>query len=568
MEVGREEALVAIFKTRFLKRFESSVYAFRISIRRSLQFLKTFEDYLLEGKLLDSSNFRTLVRITEAEGEDDDSTPRSLAGEFDSNVEAKKILDSLPTLDITKYELRGVHEAISNDREAFEYIWDKIKDITPDKDSKLQTLKTYLATEFRKKKLLIFSYYKDTEKYLYEYFTSDEGTDFLKSIGNPKFSRLDSDYSPKDRRHRIKLFSPVANNKPDIAGTEEEIDLMFSTDVLSEGQNLQDCGHLVNYDLHWNPTRMVQRAGRIDRIGTEFPVLHLYNFFPEGKLDELLRLVERLNHKIQNIDNAGFHDASVLGEVPHPRNFNTLRRISAEDGTIFEEEEQFIELASNEMLKRILIDMLQKDGAEKIEELPDGIHSGRRFERVRGMFFYFTLDKTDGTRQHFWKYYDLNTNKIIDNRFIIANYIACNRDEPRVIPKGYDVFKIQDEIKQDILEDIGDIRSLEEAPKKIEIEQQTIITILLEYLNQPGINRQELLTILRSLERPLAKVYVKKMRVAYKSYIEDQNFEELLSQLKSIVSEVGEVPKKERITQPSEKSGEEDLCLVCFEYLS
>src|SRR4030095_151434 len=130
-----------------------------------------------------------------------------------------------------------------------------------------------------------------------------------------------------DRARIIVNFAPVANGYPDIVGTDREVDILISTDVLSEGQNLQDCGILVNYDLHWNPTRMVQRAGRIDRIGSTFDEIIIHNLFPDVGLEKLLGLVESLSQKIAQIDATGFLDASVLGETVHPRNFNTLRRI-------------------------------------------------------------------------------------------------------------------------------------------------------------------------------------------------------------------------------------------------
>ena len=96
------------------------------------------------------------------------------------------------------------------------------------------------------------------------------------------------------------------NNRPDLVDSDAEVDILISTDVLSEGQNLQDCGALVNYDLHWNPTRMVQRAGRIDRIGSKHPLLWVHNMFPEAGLERLLGLVESLNRKITDIDRTGF----------------------------------------------------------------------------------------------------------------------------------------------------------------------------------------------------------------------------------------------------------------------
>jgi superfamily II DNA/RNA helicase len=166
------------------------------------------------------------------------------------------------------------------------------------------------------------------------------------SIGDVNVRRMDSCADPDERLRIIQGFAPKANEKPDWVGTEKEIDLLISTDVLSEGQNLQDCGYLLNYDLHWNPTRMVQRAGRIDRIGTEFDVLRIYNMFPDQGLEQLLGLIATLNERIGAIDKIGMLDASVLGEEVHPQTFNTLKRIRDEDDTVVEEEEQFTELAS------------------------------------------------------------------------------------------------------------------------------------------------------------------------------------------------------------------------------
>ena len=178
--------------------------------------------------------------------------------------------------------------------------------------------------------MIIFTYYKDTARYLYQVLMSDENKIWRERLGNPHIRRIDSNIQTMDRSRIIANFAPVANGYPDIVGTEREIDIVISTDVLSEGQNLQDCGYLINYDLHWNPTRMVQRAGRIDRLGSSFDILSIYNMFPERALEELLGLVRSLTAKIEVINQTGFLDASVLGEVVTPRDFNTLKRIADE----------------------------------------------------------------------------------------------------------------------------------------------------------------------------------------------------------------------------------------------
>ena len=205
--------------------------------------------------------------------------------------------------------------------------------------------------------------------------------------GSVILCRMDSGADAKERLRIVQTFAPKANSKSEWVGTDKEINVLISTDVLSEGQNLQDCGYLVNYDLHWNPTRMVQRAGRIDRIGTEFEQLWISNMFPDQGLERLLGLVESLNLKIADIDRAGFLDASVLGETVHPRNFNPLRRIRDEDGSVVEEEEQFTELASSEFLAQQLKALVEAGGQEMLESLPDGIHSGLAKTGAKGGIF-------------------------------------------------------------------------------------------------------------------------------------------------------------------------------------
>src|SRR6266700_8201224 len=120
------------------------------------------------------------------------------------------------------------------------------------------------------------------------------------------------------------------------------------------------------------------------------------NMFPDDGMEKLLGLVESLSQKIADIDRNGLLDASILGEVVHPQNFNTLRRIEEEDGKVVEEQEQFIELVSSEFLLQNLKNLLNSGMRQVLEELPDGIHSGLAREGAKGIFFYFTAP-TGGT---------------------------------------------------------------------------------------------------------------------------------------------------------------------------
>ena len=572
-EEGREQALVGIFKSRYLKRFESSVEAFRISVRRALAFLKTFESYLLDEKLMKSSDFHKALRYMAREDEEDDATPKTLADELDASAEAKAVIASLETIDTGKYNLRKIHESLQHDVEVFTDIWRVVKDIMPGQDAKLMRLKQLLATELRDKKVLVFTYYKDTARYLYKNLGDPDNqaaVEFCEELGGATIRRMDGGTKTKDRARTVQRFSPKANGKPELAGSGQEIDILISTDVLSEGQNLQDCGHLLNYDLHWNPTRMVQRAGRIDRIGTDFDTLWIYNMFPDVGLERLLGLVESLSRKIADIDQAGFLDASVLGETVHPQNFNTLKRIKSEDGTVLDEEEQFIELASSEYLSQLLRNFMDKGGREWLDSLPDGIHSGLLKGGAKGVFFYFQADSPGGNKQHFWKYYDLKDDGIIDNRFVISNLISCQEDTPRVVEEDMfqSVFELQEKIIKDILQSTRKQMALEKVPRTVDPIQQTISTIIQQYMNHPEVKGSEALEAIRFLKQPMMSVQLKELRKAYREY---QNGSDILKLL-VLVQELKDKYRAESveadqkpITGTIQRS---DLKLICFDFVS
>ena len=563
-EQGREEALAGIFRSRYLKRFESSVDAFRITVRRALEFTKTFESYLLDGKLLDSTSFHKSMRYLSSEDEDD-STPVSRAGEMDASEEAKEVIETLEPLDTSQYDLRRLHESLQHDVESLTTLWQLVQDITPDQDAKLDTLKQLLSKNLKGRKVIVFTYYRDTARYLYRELGGDEGADFRIQAGEPTIRRMDGGASPSERSRLIQAFAPQSNNRPELVGSGNEVDILISTDVLAEGQNLQDCGILVNYDLHWNPTRMVQRAGRIDRIGSKHERLWVHNMFPEAGLERLLRLVESLSRKITDIDRTGFLDASVLGEAVHPRNFNTLRRIMDEDGAVIEEQEQFAELASNEFLLQHLLSLLNTGARGMLEELPDGIHSGLVRDGEKGMFFYFTAPGDEGEgRHHFWRYYDINRGRVLDNRFLIANLIACSPDTPRVVG-DCDVFAIQDKVIDDILSSVREQQAVEAAPPILDPLQQTVITLLRGYLNSPALNRAEVREAMKRLRSPMPHTAIRDLRRAYARYQSDQNIEPVISHVQSIEAAELEVGPTGSDTRSA--LSREDLHLVCFDYV-
>jgi hypothetical protein len=567
-ELGREQALVGIFKSRFLKRLESSIDAFRISVRRALAFVKTFDEYVQDGIILDSASFHLAMRLVSLDDEDDDdSLPHSMAAQFDDDVAIKEVIESLPRLDPDTYDRRRLHRALTADIDALTEIWFAIRGIGFADDAKLQQFKNLLQTELKGQKLLIFTYYKDTARYLYEGLTRDDSSEWLAAMGQPTIRRIDSGNSPKDRVRLVERFAPIASGYPEIRGTDEEIDILVSTDVLSEGQNLQDCGYLINYDLHWNPTRMVQRAGRIDRLGSSFDVLTIFNMFPERALEELLGLVRSLTSKIEVINQTGFLDASVLGEVVTPRDFNTLRRIAEEDNTVIEEQESFLELASSEALLAELQKVLATEAARWLTDLDDGIHSGLERQETQGIFFYYTAPHPEDGRYHFWRYYDVNRREIIDNRYQIMQIIACGPETPR-FPPSYDeinVFDLQEKVIADILGEVEQQQAAEIVTKPVAEEQAIVSQILRQQLHNPVYDRTEIRDLRKFLKQPLVGASVQKLREVMKIYSTANKLEPLLEAVRELYQQQGQI----KVDEPRQRSrlSRDDLHLICFEYI-
>jgi SNF2 family DNA or RNA helicase len=573
-EQGREEGLVGIFKTRFLKRLESSIEALRLSLRRALTFEETYKDYLLDRKVVSSKDFQRAIRFL-ARDEEDDIAAGSMADELDAVAEAKEYIQSLPTVDLNQYELRKLTHDVEADVKLLKSLYKRTEDLA-EKDGKLERLKTLLKTApeqvaFRStngapvyglkgKKVLIFSTFKDTTRYLHKRLTGD--TKFLGTAGNPHVRRIDSGNHPSERGHIIGQFAPVASGLA--SPPDQEIDILISTDVLSEGQNLQDCGLIINYDLTWNPIRLVQRNGRIDRIGSPHTDIGIYNLFPEAELEALLHLIERLTDRISTIDDLGLLDASVLGEVVHPRTFNTLRRIREEDGTVLDEEEARAELAGPEMMLKQLKDLLNRDGANSLTALPNGIHSGLRREKCYGMFFYFQAPRSCEGKRHFWRYIDAKTHEIKENRYEIAQLISCLHDEPRYVG-DQDVFVLQDKVIEHILASDREAEAKAAAPIAVDPIQQTVSEGIKDAIRRRAVDREKAKMCLSFLGQPMGRALHAKLKAGNENWKTTKDDAALVGEVVTLAEQFG---KEKTAPTSTKRFVRVDLELICFEYVS
>lgn len=519
MILGRMIAIGGIFRTILLKRLESSVEAFRISISKHIKFLRKLKKYLQQGKLLTKESFNKYI-----------------AG-LDEEIEEEEVKEVLEDFNPKDYRMNDLLKDIDKDIHILIGIQEKVSQIKPEEDAKLKKLKEILLDLSKEGQIVLFTYYADTLNYIYNEIkkTREFSNYTIEAISSSGITKK----SPRERERLVEKL------------TNKEIDILMSTDVLSEGQNLQSAQYLINYDLHWNPTRMIQRAGRIDRIGSPYKEIYVYNFFPEDELEELLRLVRILQTKIIEIDEAVGLDQKVLGEEIHPKVFGIIRRIKEKDSTILQELEKDA-FGGGEKFYQPLKDFLKKKGIEELEKIPYGVYSGLKKNKISGIFFYYKYENDF----HFWYLYDVTTGNLITNKTQIIEYISCPPEEKRVIPDFFDkVYEINKIILRDIEKTYKEIelsQTQDSMLKELSINRGTkfinkmfreIELQIDEYLSEfPEDNSIE--KIWESIKNKLlsiqyTKARTRELRRYWREYKKDGNWKKLIEKLSTFAIEKG-----------------------------
>ena len=349
--------LRGLIRVLLFKRFESSVYAFKRTISRLLNVHRIFLNALDNGIVAAGEEAQQILYEASNFNEDDIDTD-----ERDVLDELRKLSESY---DIEDFNVKSLREDIQHDIEVLTQILEPVKKITTAEDAKLQTLKNLLDTKrLRDGKRLIFTRYIDTADYLYKNLKTED-TEVIYS-------------SDRDKQKIVARFAPNANPEYKQDSDENGLNTLIATDVLAEGLNLQDCGMLINYDLHWNPVRLIQRFGRIDRIGSEFDEIHGFNFLPELGIERNLGLQETLRNRIQEIHDTIGEDAAILDNTEQI-NEEAMYAIYDEENAqlnLFEDSQEtgmsFIE--AEEILRQIK--RQDPEEYERIENLRDGIRTG------------------------------------------------------------------------------------------------------------------------------------------------------------------------------------------------
>lgn len=293
-QAGREEGIRRLMSINLLKRLESSVHSFRLTLQRIRDMIAATLDTI---HTYDPHKIIELKDLTGAADFDADDM------ESDLFTVGRKVKIALEDMDYLTWQ-----RDLQTDFETLQLLLGMVADITPGHDSKLQTLLLTLAEKQREplnkdnRKVLIFTAFSDTAQYLYE----QVGAYMLRSFGLhtalvtgsvegrstvPKFKA--------DLNNVLTCFSPVSKDRSALMPDGPDIDILIATDCISEGQNLQDCDCVINYDIHWNPVRLVQRFGRIDRIGSRNVVIQMINFWPDVQLDAYIDLRARVETRMK-----------------------------------------------------------------------------------------------------------------------------------------------------------------------------------------------------------------------------------------------------------------------------
>jgi len=429
---GRERGIQKLMTVNLLKRLESSVEAFRLT-------LKKVEAAVAHALTAVNNHDRSLDDLAAAfasiDAEDDD---------FDvpeGGTVGTRFQVALADMDTVSWRRDLWH-----DRETLRDLIEVMEQITPEHDTKLETLKHQVMAKVGSplnpgnRKVLIFSAFADTALYLYRELTSTLAEAGLEAgIVTGKVTPATTLGKGYSFQQILTLFSPRSKDKalvmPDAAG---EIDVLIGTDCISEGQNLQDCDYLVNYDIHWNPVRIIQRFGRIDRIGSTNETIQLVNFWPDISLDEYIHLKERVENRMVIADLASTADDNVLTQQSTDTAFRTEQLRKLQDEVIELEDVRtgvsITDLGLNDFRMDLLAYLAEYGD---LATTPRGLHAVVPADRAKGLrpgavFALRNVDERVTTNRH--------------NR-LHPHYLVYLDDEGTVVADHTDVKRILDLVR-------------------------------------------------------------------------------------------------------------------------
>jgi len=385
---GREVGIQRLMAINLLKRMESSVHSFLLTVKRIHKYLleadRKIEDFQRTGSG-DTGEMKDLSNISDDFDYDDQNAEIFSVGQ--------KVKIDLADMDYVSWK-----RDIEKDIGTLEILIGFVEDITPEYDYKLKDLKRVIREKVRNpinpgnRKILIFTAFSDTAEYLYENISpmasKELGLNTALVTGSID-GRTTIPGFKADMNHVLSCFSPMAKDRDSVYPHERaNIDILIGTDCISEGQNLQDCDYCINYDIHWNPVRIIQRFGRIDRIGSKNSVIQLVNFWPDLDLDEYIKLKERIEEKMSAVIITATGSGNPIskdedGDLEYRR--KQLKKLQEEvvDLEDMSSGVSIMDLGLNEFRVDLLAYMKEH---EDVERMPFGIHAVVKGEKPGVIF--------------------------------------------------------------------------------------------------------------------------------------------------------------------------------------
>ena len=312
-QANREQGIRRLTAINLMKRMESSVYSFNLTLKRILELIDS-TIHSIDTYDKTSSVKLDLTDITNIDDYDSE----------DQNGDELFTFGKKVRIEIGDMDYKSWRDSLVKDREVLELLTLMVGDITPEYDSKLQELFRVIRNKLEhpinegNKKIIIFTAFADTAGYLYDNVSKFVMDNFGLNTAMVSGSVEGCTTVPNlrsDLNTVLTCFSPISKDKHLLMpGDKTEIDFLIATDCISEGQNLQDCDYLINYDIHWNPVRIIQRFGRIDRIGSKNTYIQLVNFWPDVTLDEYIDLKVKVETRMKIVDMTATGDDNLLSE--------------------------------------------------------------------------------------------------------------------------------------------------------------------------------------------------------------------------------------------------------------
>ena len=557
-QVG-DSSLVGLLRSGLLKRFESSAFAFHKSLQRMIHEHEIFLEALDQGKIIQKDFLK------EFSAAEDDTDLNELL-KTSEHIE-----------DGAEYNIKALKANVKADIELLRELASEASSVRAENSPKLAALIKELIKiinearsdaldeeeEHQRRKVLIFSFFEHTIDWIEEHLIKaiEEVPELECYIG-----RIAS-VSGKELRngiHRDKAvygFAPISSEAPP-GGDEDKYDILLCTDVLAEGMNLQQCRNIINFDLPWNPMRLIQRHGRVDRIGSPFQKVFLRTFFPDEQLDDLLNLEERVRRKLAHAAaSVGVEDAPIVegltGEQSFAETREEIEKLYEQDNSIFEDGGTSSAAQTGEEYRQELRVALKKWG-NKIQSLPWKAGSGIVSEKGNGHFFCAQV----GDRIYL-RFVPLGAKKeeIIKEIGTCLRLIECEEKTVRKVSQelaetAFDAWKLA-------LENIFDEWTIETDPANLQPKVPKLNREVAQFIRDnpiPDIPSERFHKALDAVETPWSRREENQLRSIFK-----EDFDSPLEKSKMLVEEIEKIGIEPfHAPDPLPPINLDDVHLICW----